>query len=371
MLAVLALAGCANAPETKLSPGVASAPTGNARNWGPYITEASQRFNVPEEWIRAVMQRESGGRTYENGKPITSPKGAMGLMQVMPETWAELRARHNLGSNPYDPHDNILAGTAYIREMYEVFGNPGFLGAYNAGPARYAEYLERKRALPRETRNYIAAIAPQIASIEPGSGSRPMLMAEAAAKAEATPTPTPVAPPAPPPVVVAAVPEPVAPPAPRPAPAPAPIPAPVVIEQRQATPEPVQLAALPPTPAPTPAREAPARETRAAEPAVARPAAASSTTPPAKPARTTVALTTGGPTGSASLRPIQLASLETDEGDAPGPSGQLALSRSLKGTPTLKGAAPAAAAKPGDAAHGRQSNGLPKGWFAAKPRTNG
>jgi soluble lytic murein transglycosylase-like protein len=44
-----------------------------------------------------------------------SERGAMGLMQIMPKTWTELRARHGLGADPYDPHDNILAGTAYIR----------------------------------------------------------------------------------------------------------------------------------------------------------------------------------------------------------------------------------------------------------------
>jgi soluble lytic murein transglycosylase-like protein len=55
--------------------------------WQPFITEASLRFNVPERWIRAVMQAESGGQTMLNGHPITSNAGAMGLMQVMPGTY--------------------------------------------------------------------------------------------------------------------------------------------------------------------------------------------------------------------------------------------------------------------------------------------
>ena len=64
-----------------------------------------------------------------------SPKGAMGLMQIMPETYAALRARYALGANPYDPRDNILAGAAFLRELHDRYGTPGFLAAYNAGPA--------------------------------------------------------------------------------------------------------------------------------------------------------------------------------------------------------------------------------------------
>ena len=65
-----------------------------------------------------------------------SPKGAMGLMQIMPETWAALRSRYGLGADPYDAHDNIMAGAAYLRELHDRYGTPGFLAAYNAGPAR-------------------------------------------------------------------------------------------------------------------------------------------------------------------------------------------------------------------------------------------
>ncbi|MCC7426609.1 MAG: transglycosylase SLT domain-containing protein [Alphaproteobacteria bacterium] len=130
--------------------------------WGPYIAEASARFDVPEQWIREVVRQESGGRTHMNGRPITSSAGAMGLMQLMPGTWAELRAMHSLGDDPYHPRDNILAGTAYIREMYERYGSPAFLAAYNAGPRRLEEYLGGSRGLPDETRNYVARIAPAI-----------------------------------------------------------------------------------------------------------------------------------------------------------------------------------------------------------------
>src|SRR5688572_12183654 len=94
-----------------------------------FIAEAARRFGVPEHWIRAVMRVESAGDVR-----AISSAGAMGLMQIMPATWAELRARYGLGSNPYDPRDNIMAGAAYLREMYDRYGSPGFLAAYNAGP---------------------------------------------------------------------------------------------------------------------------------------------------------------------------------------------------------------------------------------------
>jgi len=139
--------------------------------WGPYINEASQRFDVPGTWIRAVMRVESGGNQYLNGQLITSGAGAMGLMQVMPETYDELRARYELGDDAYDPHSNILAGTAYLREMYDIYGAPGFLAAYNAGPARLDDYLSNNRPLPDETRRYVAMIGPAIAGVSPRTRS--------------------------------------------------------------------------------------------------------------------------------------------------------------------------------------------------------
>lgn len=133
--------------------------------WGPYVREAATRFRVPERWVRAVMRQESGGR-----EQAVSSAGAMGLMQVMPATYAGLRARHGLGDDPYDPHSNVLAGTAYIREMYDRYGSPGFLAAYNAGPDRVDSYLAGSGGLPNETVNYLAAITPNLGSTVPLSG---------------------------------------------------------------------------------------------------------------------------------------------------------------------------------------------------------
>lgn len=123
-----------------------------------FIDEASRRFGVPVYWIRAVLELESAGDAHAK-----SPKGAMGLMQIMPKTWAELRLRYGLGNDPYNPHDNILAGSGYLRELHDRYGSPGFLAAYNAGPARYEEHLAG-RALPAETRAYLQKLAPAIGS---------------------------------------------------------------------------------------------------------------------------------------------------------------------------------------------------------------
>jgi soluble lytic murein transglycosylase-like protein len=124
----------------------------------PFITEAAARFPVPDVWIRAVMAAESGGRLELDGKPIISPAGAMGPMQVMPETYEEMRRRYGLGPDPYDPENNILAGTAYLAELYRRFGSPGVFAAYNAGPDRYQQYLDIGRPLPAETEAYLAAL---------------------------------------------------------------------------------------------------------------------------------------------------------------------------------------------------------------------
>jgi len=122
-----------------------------------FVTEAAQRFGIPAAWIRAVMRVES-----RSDRHAISPKGAMGVMQLMPGTWAALRVRYGLGRDPYDPRDNILAGAAYLREMHDRYGSPGFLAAYNAGPGRYEDYRDRRRPLPAETIAYVAELLPLI-----------------------------------------------------------------------------------------------------------------------------------------------------------------------------------------------------------------
>jgi hypothetical protein len=121
-----------------------------------HVADAARRFGVPEAWIWAVMRVESRGVSR-----AVSPAGARGLMQIMPATWAGLRARYGLGPDPFDVRDNIMAGAAYLREMHDRYGNASaMLAAYNAGPGRYDDYLSRGRPLPAETVSYIAQLAP-------------------------------------------------------------------------------------------------------------------------------------------------------------------------------------------------------------------
>lgn len=121
-----------------------------------HIAEAAQRFGIPERWIRAVLRAESAGDVR-----AISPAGAIGLMQLMPDTWAALRIRYRLGRNPHDPRDNIMAGAAYLREMWDRYGTvTAMLAAYNAGPGRYDDHRSTGRALPAETRAYVSALAP-------------------------------------------------------------------------------------------------------------------------------------------------------------------------------------------------------------------
>lgn len=169
---------------------------GSVERWRPHIDEASARFGVPAEWIERVMRAESGGRTHLDGRPITSHAGAMGLMQVMPDTYADMRRRYGLGPDPHDPRDNIMAGTAYLRLMHDRFGYPGLFTAYNAGPGRYAEHLATGRPLPPETRDYIAQLAraPAAPAMPPAilSGERLFFTLDAASGRE---PPEPQAPP--------------------------------------------------------------------------------------------------------------------------------------------------------------------------------
>ncbi|MES2294828.1 MAG: lytic transglycosylase domain-containing protein [Pseudomonadota bacterium] len=127
--------------------------------WEPLILQASRRFNVPAEWIRAVMRQESGGRTMlAENLPIVSSTGAMGIMQVMPGTYTEMAAQYGLGADPYDPRDNIYAGAGYLRWLHGKYGYPAMFAAYNDGPGNIEDHLHRGRPLPAETRGYIVAI---------------------------------------------------------------------------------------------------------------------------------------------------------------------------------------------------------------------
>jgi len=128
--------------------------------WDAVMLEASNRFHIPQAWIRAVMRQESGGRTMlGEGQPIVSRAGAVGLMQLLPQTYREMAAEHKLGANPFDTRDNIMAGAAYLHRLKNKYGYPAMFAAYNAGPGRLQDHLENGVRLPAETRAYVGSIA--------------------------------------------------------------------------------------------------------------------------------------------------------------------------------------------------------------------
>lgn len=158
------LSACAGPGKTSYN-----APGSALNPWGPYIHEAADRFSIPQSWIRAVMQQESGGHQYMNGHLTRSVHGAVGLMQIKPDTYAQLAQRYHLGSDPYNPHDNIMAASGYIRELYDRFGSPDFLGAYNCGPQCMENHRSRGAPLPGYARTYMAAITPHLNDPVPAS----------------------------------------------------------------------------------------------------------------------------------------------------------------------------------------------------------
>jgi soluble lytic murein transglycosylase-like protein len=147
-------------PQTAFDREALMTPGALISRWEPLVTEASKRFQVSPDWIRAVIRMESGGRTMMGeDQPITSDMGAMGIMQVLPQTYADMRMAYRLGDDPYDPHDNVIAGTAYLKWLYGKYGNPGMFAAYNDGPGNLEAFFNQGRALPDETHHYVDGIS--------------------------------------------------------------------------------------------------------------------------------------------------------------------------------------------------------------------
>ena len=125
-----------------------SLPALASTSYDPIIKQAALDHQVPEKLIRLVIKYESA-----NDKKAISEKGAMGLMQLMPDT-----AKRFGVTNAYDPAQNIDAGTRYLKWLMERYRNniPWVLAAYNAGEGRVDQY----KGIPpyKETRNYVASI---------------------------------------------------------------------------------------------------------------------------------------------------------------------------------------------------------------------
>jgi soluble lytic murein transglycosylase-like protein len=116
------------------------------------VSQASTEHGVDANLIRAVIEQESGGRPC-----AVSPKGAQGMMQLMPAAQADLGL-----ANPIDPTENVRAGSRYLRQMLDKYRNnvPLALAAYNAGPGR----VDEKGGIPNipETEDYVSDIMEQL-----------------------------------------------------------------------------------------------------------------------------------------------------------------------------------------------------------------
>jgi soluble lytic murein transglycosylase-like protein len=134
-----------NAPSSNV---MNQALSSRASDYDGVIHEASQKYGVDEKFIKSIIQQESGFNP--NAK---SWVGAMGLMQLMPETAKDLGVK-----NGYDPRDNVMAGVKYIKEQLDRFGGDKrkALAAYNAGPGAVLKYGD----IPpfEETQNYVKNI---------------------------------------------------------------------------------------------------------------------------------------------------------------------------------------------------------------------
>jgi soluble lytic murein transglycosylase len=116
--------------------------------YGKFIRTASERYGLDPELIRAIIKVESSFNPY-----AVSEKGAMGLMQLMPETAEEMQV-----GEPFEAKENIMGGSRYLRKLLNMFDGDLRLGlaAYNAGPTK----VLKNRSIPKipETEQYVKKV---------------------------------------------------------------------------------------------------------------------------------------------------------------------------------------------------------------------
>lgn len=137
-------------PETATVRATRYVPADRSRQYDTLIDEHAGINGVRTALVRAVIQVESGYNAYAR-----SPKGALGLMQLMPATLRQFRV-----ANPYNPAENIRAGVAYLRELLDRYSNNEVLAlaAYNAGPGAVDRHSQ---SVPpyRETQRYVSRVS--------------------------------------------------------------------------------------------------------------------------------------------------------------------------------------------------------------------
>ena len=132
------------------APAVATAPVPKPQTPEDLAAQAAKKYLLPDSFVRSVMRAESGFQPN-----AVSPKGAIGLMQLMPDTAREL------GVDPRNPSQNVDGGAQYLRALLAKYENDPnqvllALAAYNAGPGA----VDRYHGVPpyRETREYILRV---------------------------------------------------------------------------------------------------------------------------------------------------------------------------------------------------------------------
>lgn len=130
--------------------------------YGQIIRKAAERYSLDTELIRAIIKVESGFNPY-----AVSGKGAMGLMQLMPETAKEMEV-----ASPFEARDNIMGGSRYLRKLLNLFDDDVRLGlaAYNAGPNK----VLKNGRIPKipETKQYVEKVLHEYGKNRAGSIAR-------------------------------------------------------------------------------------------------------------------------------------------------------------------------------------------------------